>query len=107
MSMQTIYEETADRTFDHEREDGSSYCDYFKLKVTVFKDELNTHDFRVPLYVIAEEYESYTGDPDDPKTARSSEMPKFRRRLRTFTSGPDPKHVRRAISVIDGFKEPA
>ena len=106
MTMQTIYEETADRTLDHTREDGSFYCDYFRLDVKLYKEELSARDLSLSVHVLVSEYESYVGDPDDPKQARRAEHGTTRRRMQVFTGGPDSKYVRRAIAVIDGFKEP-
>lgn len=103
--MQTIYKEFADRSIAHEREDGSSYGDYFTLAVKLYKEELSNSDLRLTIHVLVSEFYSYVGDPDDPKRARRAEGT-YRRQMKVFTGGPDSKYVRRAVAVIDGFKEP-
>ena len=104
--MQTIYKEHADRRIDREREDGSSYCDYFTLDVKLYKEELSARDLSLSVHVLVSEYVSYVGDPDDPKVSRRAMDGTTRRQMKVFTGGPDSKYVRRAIAVIDSFKEP-
>lgn len=103
--MQLIYEEEVDRTLDHAREDGSSYYDYFTLKVRLFKDEISSRRLYVPVYVLVEDTESYVGDPDDDPNTRDG-VGKLSRQVRTYTTGPDSRNIRRAIAIIDNFKEP-
>lgn len=90
-----LYDERVYRGVEVKTEEGS-YWDYFDLRVRAYRLSEDV----VECYVIVQDYEDYVGPPEYRKP------PKHRVIRKAYFNKEDSDIIRKAISIVDGFKAP-
>ena len=78
--------------------------DYREYRVRLFKEIMDDYHImnidKFPIYLLVEEYEYYNNSPSN-----ISGHPLRNTRKKAYVSGSDSDHIRKAIELIDKFKD--